>query len=715
MLTRTVTKTANRVLIVDDDAMIRLLARSAISQLNLEVQEAENGAEAVALFQQQSFDIVLLDLEMPVMDGFTAAREIRALPGGDSTTLVMATGLNDSDSIEKAYEVGATDFVTKPINWAILRQRLRFILRAKAAFQALQENEAKLRESQRIANLGHWEWDITNNRAEWSEQIYEILGLSPDVVEASYDAFLKAVHPEDRSGFNRAIGHAMEQGESYLLEHRIVRPDGQECYVVSQGKAQRQDPVQAVKVRNVVQDITERKHSEERIFHLANFDNLTGLPNRKLFAEHAARLLAAARKDGSRVAILLLGLDRFKRINDSLGHAAGDELLKEVAGRIATCMRDSDLISRDQVLDGVPYSLARQGGDEFMLLIRGVERADAVARFAQRLSDELSRPLHAVQQDISVNASIGISLFPDDGEQQDALINYADMALGYAKEAGGGCFRFYSRDMNEWANKRIDLESRLNHAIERNEFQVYYQPQICLSSGRLTGLEALLRWWPQGGDMVPPNEFIPIAEETGLITEIGAWVLHQACGQLKRWQAQGYDLVPVAVNVSARQFVDEDLVKMIEDELSAFDLAPELLELELTERVIMRNIEETRSKLRALKKIGVKLSVDDFGTGYSSMNYLKRFPLDTLKIDRSFIMDLETDSNDESIIRAIVAMSKGLGLSTVAEGVETEQQRELLSDIGCDLMQGYLYSRPVPAEEAAACLTRPVQKVVRGS
>lgn len=706
MQTRTVTPIANRVLIVDDDAMIRLLARSAIGELDLEVHEAKNGAEAVALFQQQPFDIVLLDLEMPVMDGFTAAREIRALPEGDSATLVVATGLNDPDSIEKAYEVGATDFVTKPINWSILRQRLRFILRARTAFQALQENEAKLMEAQRIANLGHWEWDITNNRAEWSEQVYEILGLSPDTTDASYAAFLKAVHPDDRSMFNRVIGHAVEQGESYLLEHRIVQSDGQECYVVSQGKTQRQDPVQAVKVRNVVQDITERKHSEERIFHLANFDTLTGLPNRKLFVEHADRLLAAARQDGSRIAVLLLNLDRFKRINDSLGYTAGDELLKEVAGRIATCMHVCELDSRVEVLDEAPYTLARSGGDEFMLLIRGVERADAVARFAQRLSEELSRPLHAVQQDIAVSASIGVSLFPDDGEQQDGLINQADMALGYAKEAGGGCFRFYSREMNEWANKRIDLEGRLHHAIERNEFQVYYQPQICLSSGRLTGFEALLRWWPQGGDLVSPNEFIPIAEETGLINEIGAWVLHQACSQLNHWQAQGYDLVPVAVNVSSRQFVDDDLVSLIEDELSAFELAPELLELELTERVIMRNLEETRAKLRALKKIGVKLSVDDFGTGYSSMNYLKRFPLDTLKIDRSFVMDLETDSNDESIIRAIVAMSKGLGLSTIAEGVETEQQRALLSTIGCDLMQGYLYSRPVPAEEAEAYLAR---------
>ncbi|HEC05575.1 MAG TPA: EAL domain-containing protein [Thiolapillus brandeum] len=706
MKKQTTVTTLPRVLIVDDDAMVRLLAISALGQLDLDLHEAGDGAEAVELFRQQTYDIVLLDLEMPLMDGFTAARKIRALPGGESATLIMVTGLNDADSIEKAYEVGATDFVTKPINWAILRQRLRFVLRAREAFRSLQENEAKLLESQRIANLGHWEWDIVNNQAEWSEQVYEILGLTPQSCEASFATFLEAVHPDEQRLFSNAVSAAVGKGESYVLEHRIVRPDGEERYVVSQGQALPAEPGKVERVRHVVQDITERKRTEEHIFQLANFDSLTGLPNRELFKAYAGRLLAAAKRDGTRAAVLLLDLDRFKRINDSLGYKAGDQLIKEVAGRIASCMRECDLAAKVHAMDDLSYSLARPGGDEFMLLIRGVDRADGVARFAQRLSEVLAQPLSVMQQEIFFSASIGISMFPDDAQEQDLLIKNADIALGYAKDSGGGCFRFFSEEMNDWANKRVDLEARLNHAVKNNEFQLHYQPQISLDSGRLTGFEALLRWWPEGRDMVPPNEFIPIAEETGVITEIGAWVIHQACKQLRAWKDQGYDPVPVAVNVSARQFVDKDLVKLIKEELSAFGLDPGLLELELTERVIMRSLEETGVKLRALKEVGVKLSVDDFGTGYSSMNYLKRFPLDALKIDRSFVMDLVTDSNDESIIRAIVAMSKGLGLHTVAEGVETDQQKELLSSIGCDLMQGYLYSRPVPAEEAESYLHR---------
>jgi EAL domain-containing protein (putative c-di-GMP-specific phosphodiesterase class I) len=313
--------------------------------------------------------------------------------------------------------------------------------------------------------------------------------------------------------------------------------------------------------------------------------------------------------------------------------------------------------------------------------------------------------LVARQQEIFVSASIGVAMYPGDGNHQDTLLSNADIALGHAKEAGGGCFRFYAKEMNQWANQRLNLEARLNRAIENDEFELYYQPQIILATGQLAGFEALLRWSPEGHEPVPPNEFISIAEESGLIIEIGDWVLKQACAQMKSWQAKGYALVPMAVNLSARQFSDQDLVKMVMQELATTGIPCEMLELELTERVIMRDVEETRTKLQALKAIGVKISVDDFGTGYSSMSYLKRFPLDTLKIDRSFVKDLESDPNDESIIRAIVAMSKGLGLTTIAEGVENEQQRELLSRIGCDLMQGYLISRPLPAEQVVAFLS----------
>ncbi len=508
MKKQTTVTTLPRVLIVDDDAMVRLLAISALGQLDLDLHEAGDGqaclrprerfwdipvpkidsafdnlfvpqpswspgttqqlrklvaapylapndwtprseayfvfplaqgtpgkqcglaatgvyqpslrspwlaaAEAVELFRQQTYDIVLLDLEMPLMDGFTAARKIRALralralPGGESATLIMVTGLNDADSIEKAYEVGATDFVTKPINWAILRQRLRFVLRAREAFRSLQENEAKLLESQRIANLGHWEWDIVNNQAEWSEQVYEILGLTPQSCEASFATFLEAVHPDEQRLFSNAVSAAVGKGESYVLEHRIVRPDGEERYVVSQGQALPAEPGKVERVRHVVQDITERKRTEEHIFQLANFDSLTGLPNRELFKAYAGRLLAVAKRDGTRAAVLLLDLDRFKRINDSLGYNAGDQLIKEVAGRIASCMRECDLAAKVHAMNDLSYSLARPGGDEFMLLIRGVDRADGVARFAQRLSEVLAQPLSVMQQEI-FSAPVSVS------------------------------------------------------------------------------------------------------------------------------------------------------------------------------------------------------------------------------------------------------------------------------------------------------------------
>ena len=692
------------VLIVDDDVMVRVLARTSFSQLDLNVYEAGNGAEAVELFTQQPCDLILLDLEMPVMDGFTACRKIRLLPGGENVTIIVVTGLDDSESIQKAYELGATDFVTKPINWSILNQRMRFIIRAREAFQALQENEAKLYESQQIANLGHWDWDVLNNKAEWSDQLYKILNKSKEICNPSFTTFLQVVHPNDRGMVTRTITQAVEKGEVYNIEHRIQLPDGRERNVISQGRAIMGLTGQVVKLRSVVQDITERKLAEERIFHLAYYDNLTGLPNRDMFKEYADRLLITAQRDGTKAAVLLMDLDRFKRINDSLGHSIGDELLKEVAGRITTCVRQSDLITKLHNMDDSPYSIARPGGDEFMLLIRGLERTDVVANFVRRLLAEMTRPLQTHNQEIYISASIGIAVFPEDGLNQDTLISHADIALAHAKEAGGGCFRFYAKEMNQWANERINLEARLNRAIENEEFQLYYQPQISLLSGNTVGFEALLRWQPEEDKQIPPNEFIPIAEETGLILDIGTWVLRRACQQMKTWQTQGFHLIPVAINLSARQFVEQDIVNMILREIKSTDLSPHLIELELTERVIMRDVEDNRIKLQALKDIGVKLSVDDFGTGYSSMNYLKKFPLDALKIDRSFVMDLDTNTNDEAIIRAIVALSKGLGLTTIAEGVETETQRELLRNIGCDLMQGYLFSKPIPPEQAIAFL-----------
>ena len=701
------------VLIADDDPMVRLLARSALEQMDLVLDEASNGAEAVARFSERPFELVLLDLEMPVVDGFAACAKIRALPGGASATLLVVTGLDDFKSIQRAYELGATDFITKPINWPLLIQRMHYVLRARDAFEALRESEDKLYKSQQIAHLGHWDWDVKRNRAEWSPQVYELLGRTPQTCNASYAAFLEAVYPQERAAVNRVIGDAIERGGAYSLEHRIVLPDGRERTVVSQGKVLREETEGTLLVRNIIQDVSARKDAEERIFQLAFYDNLTGLPNRDMFIGNTRHLLRTTQGEGRQAVVMLLDLDRFKRINDSLGHTAGDELLKAVARRFANYVLQSDLIAKIPTSENAPYVLARSGGDEFMLLIPGLASTNGVAGFAQHLLVDLSRPLRLLpteQQELFVSASIGIALYPNDGENLETLLGNADAALGSAREASGGCFRFYARDMNQQAIQRLDLETRLNRALSKGEFQLYYQPQITLASGRLAGFEALLRWYPQGADPVPPNVFIPIAEETGMISEIGAWVLNQACRQLASWKKAGHALVPVAVNLSAHQFISKDLVETVMQGLSLSGVSPQLLELELTERIIMRDVDETRAKLMALSEIGVKLSVDDFGTGYSSMSYLKYFPLDALKIDRSFIQDIETDPNDESIVCAIVALSKGLGLSTVAEGVESDKQREMLTRIGCDVMQGYLVSRPVPAEEAAAFFSNKLNK-----
>jgi diguanylate cyclase (GGDEF)-like protein/PAS domain S-box-containing protein len=698
--------TKSRILIVDDDAMVRMLARAALDRPGIELDEAGNGVEAVGLFAQQGFDLVLLDLEMPVLDGFAACSRIRSLPAGETATLVVMTGLDDLDSIQRAYDLGATDFITKPLNWVLLAQRVRYLLRTRWVVAALREHQEKLSQAQQIAHLGHWEWDVQGNRAEWSMQVYELLGRTPETCAASYSTFLEAVHPQDRAMVNQAIAQTIEDNGSYSLEHRILLPDGRERILVSHGRCLREKGGATTKVHSVIQDITEARRAEERIFQLAYYDTLTGLPNRSLFIDFGQRLLAAALRDYGSAAVILLNIDRFKRINESLGHAAGDELLREVAGRIAHSVRGSDLVAKTQQSDETPYSLSRPSADEFMLLIRAPAHTGGVTYFVQRLLSDLSQPINIRQQELFVKNSIGIALYPGDGENLERLVANAGAALAHAKEAGGGCFRYYAKDMNLRASERLSMESRLNQALQQDEFQLYYQPQISLSDGRLIGFEALLRWHPRGLAPVPPSVFIPIAEESGLIVEIGTWVLDCACRQLAAWQEQGCSLVPVAVNISARQFTYQNLVKTIAQSLAAAQVAAVLLELELTERIIMRDVDDTRDKLQALKSLGVKLSVDDFGTGYSSMSYLKRFPLDTLKIDHSFVKDLESDSNDESIVRAIVALSKGLGLTTVAEGVETEGQRRILTDIGCDSMQGYLFSRPVPAREAAVFLSR---------
>ncbi|MFA7291317.1 MAG: EAL domain-containing protein [Rhodocyclaceae bacterium] len=437
-----------------------------------------------------------------------------------------------------------------------------------------------------------------------------------------------------------------------------------------------------------IQDITERKESEARIEYLAHHDPLTGLPNRVLFRDRFSLATAWAERSESKVGLLFVDLDHFKTINDTLGHPVGDRLLQDVAARLRDCVRDTDTISR-------------QGGDEFLIALTDIDSTEAVSQVAGKIIDVLSAPFLIENHELAATLSMGVAVWPDDGNNFDTLLQRADTAMYQAKAAGRNTYRFYTEEMNAEALERLQLRSALRHALERKEFLLHYQPQIDLSNGRVVGAEALLRWNRSGTDVIPPARFIPAAEDSGLIVPIGEWVLREACAQAVRWQQAGLPELTVAVNLSAVQFRRGDLEGSITEALTLSGLDPALLELELTESLLLDDAEEVLERVRRFKSLGVRLSIDDFGTGYSSLAYLKRFAVDKLKIDQSFVRDIVSDPDDAAIVRAIISMARSLKLRVIAEGVETEEIARFLGIYHCDEVQGFHYARPMPADAFA--------------
>ena len=694
------------VLVVDDDMSVRLLMRESLEHAGLIVKEAENGVEALSAFEQVKPDLVLLDVNMPEIDGFATCSRLRQLPGGDDVAIVIVTGLHDVKSIRLAYKAGATDFITKPVNWPILNHRVRYLLRAIDAFRALHRSETRLSQAQRVAHLGNWERDIFSNKLYWSDEIYHIFGLEPQTFGATYEAFLKSVHPEDRTHVTNVVDRALHENKLYSIDYRIILPDGTERAVHEQGQAVFDETGKAIGMHGIVQDITKRKKDEAKIRFLAYYDALTGLPNRQLFKEHADRAILTAQRGGTKVAVIFLDLDNFKRINDTLGHNAGDKLLKKISENLMVGIRASDIVARTEAGKQSMTSLSRLGGDEFTILLSGLSEVEQAAVVAKRIIECAGLPVKIDGQELYITGSAGIAVYPEDGEDIDTLLKNADAAMYYAKDAGKNNFQFYAKHMNASALAKLDMEAKLKKALEQNELILYYQPQVEVRTCRIVGLEALIRWKHPDMGLISPAEFIPIAEETGLIVPIGEWVLKTACAQVLVWHRAGFIPLRIGVNVSGRQFRQQDLVKSVKQILDTTRLNPKHLELELTESIIMHDVEETITTLCKLKEIGLNLSVDDFGTGYSSMNYLKRFPLDTLKIDRSFVKDITTDPNDAAITKATIALAKSLDLTTIAEGVETEEQLTFLREQGCDQVQGYLISWPVPAEQVEKLLLR---------
>jgi diguanylate cyclase (GGDEF)-like protein/PAS domain S-box-containing protein len=446
-------------------------------------------------------------------------------------------------------------------------------------------------------------------------------------------------------------------------------------------------------VLDFVQDITERKEIEQRITFLAHHDALTGLPNRVLFRERFDLAIAWAERNNTRAALLFVDLDHFKTINDTLGHPVGDEILKEVARRLRTLVRDTDTISR-------------LGGDEFLIALTEVTDPEAIGLLAAKIVEILAQPVLIEGHELAVTPSIGVTLWPDDGRDFDILLQRADTAMYQAKAAGRNTYRFFTAAMNTEAMENLQLRSALRRAVENQEFTLYYQPQIDLRSRRVSGVEALLRWRRADGELISPERFIPIAEESGLIVPIGEWVLREACAQAVQWQAAGLPELIMAVNLSAVQFRRGNLERNVADALTNSGLHPGLLELELTESLLLDDAEGLLATLRRFKALGVRLSIDDFGTGYSSLAYLKRFDVDKLKIDRTFVRDIASDPDDAAIVRAIISMANTLKLQVNAEGVENRDIESFLEIYRCDEVQGYLYAKPMPAADLQAWLTQ---------
>jgi len=677
------------VLVAADDKNQRKMIWSVLETFGFRMLAAEDGASAFDLFVKTAPDAVLLDLHSSDPDGFAVCESIRSHVSGSETPIFMITERDDEDAIERAYRIGATDIIFKPIALPVLPHRIRYSLRTA---RSLSDLTGLIRA---IPDLIF----VVNENGEVQD------GLSgPD---ATHTLQIKALATASQINFYpcenddsalKLIRKALETGKPQVYEHELEALGKHlETRFVTRDKNT---------VLAIVRDITERKAAEAKIYNLAYYDELTDLPNRELFIQSLEQTIAVAKRDEQKFALLFVDLDRFKRINDTLGHTIGDELLKDVANRLSKCTRSTDSVTHLDSGVGDFIDLARLGGDEFVIKLYGTDSEQSVAAVASRIIDALTPPFTCGGHQFVVTPSIGIAVYPEDGRSGESLLMNADSAMYAAKNVGRNNFKFYSETMRVKSLHRLDLENLIRTAIDEDQFDLHFQPKIDASTFCLVGAEALLRWTHPTRGAIAPDDFVPIAEETGLIVPIGDFVIREACKQVKIWSTSPVGAVPVSVNISSHQFRESGFVDNVLDIVASAGIATTQLELEITESVLLQDVDRTLVQLNSLKDAGVSLSIDAFGTGYSSLNYLKRFPIDTIKIDRSFVKDLHDDADDAAICAAIIAMSRQLGLKVVAEGVETREQLKFLRHHKCDHIQGFVFSRPLSADDFLAFLVK---------
>lgn len=675
-------------LLVDDDPTNQDLLSRRLNRAGYTTEMAASGYEALDVLARCEVDLVLLDSMMPGLSGIDLLRQLRQRFSPTRLPIIMVTALGESERVVEALNLGANDYISKPVDFPVALARIKAQLERKRSEEALRQSEERYALAARGTNDGLWDWDLQTQRIYFSPRWKAMLGYPETEIDGRPEEWLSRVHKDDRAALQAELSAHWDAtaARECAIEHRMLHKDGSYRWMLSRGVVERDNRGKAIRMAGSQTDITSSK----------TFDPLTGLPNQTLFHDElAACLERVAREPGRPFTVLLLDLDRFKVVNDSLGHTAGDELLIHVAQRLRSAVRNAPPPSREAPHDVI----ARLGGDEFAILLENVNEEGAI-RIAERIRESIHASFKLETREVFTTASIGIVPGNPGYRTPTEVLRDADTAMYKAKSLGRSRFEVFDAEMRAQAVARLELESDLRRAVDNQEFVLYYQPKVSLKTGKIMGVEALIRWRHPSRGIVPPDHFIPLAEETGLIVPIGLWVLREACLAMQRWHAEFPTIPPleVSVNVSVRQFREPDLQAQVAAILAETHLDPASLQLEITESVLMDDLDSVARLLENLKTLGVGLKIDDFGTGYASLKCLNRLPFDVLKIDRTFVLNMSGINGTGETIRTILLLAEKLGMEVVAEGIERKDQLLELQALHCDYGQGYYFSPPVEPE-----------------
>ncbi len=683
-----------KVLLVDDDEDDYVVTRDLLMESDrhaFKLTWKNNYESALITMAQESFDVCLVDYRLGSHTGLELL--IEAIHRGVNSPIILLTGQAEREIDFQAMKAGAADFLVKSqLTSSLLERSIRYAIKDHQTLEALRTSEERYALASLGASDGLWDWIITKDETFYSSRWKSMLGYEDSEIGNLPEEWFGRIHTDDYAGFRKELNQHLEGSTPHFQhEHRMQHSDGGYRWILSRGIAVRDGSGNVYRMAGSQTDITDRRKTEDRLLHEATHDSLTGLPNRTAIMERLRRSIERHRYDSNYTfAILYLDLDRFKIINDSLGHQSGDKLLIEMGRRLEGVIRPSDMV-------------ARLGGDEFVLLVDQLDQPSDAAYVAERVQSSLSTPLVVGEREVFTTASIGIALCDGACTSAEDLLRDADTAMYRAKNNGKARYEYFDLTMRENAIRIMQLESDLHQAVANQEFVLFYQPIVSLKSHELLGFEALIRWNRPCKGIVGPGEFIQFAEDIGLINPIGRWVLHESCRQMQEWQETFLNSNPlsVSVNISGKQFSQPNFPVEVSSILDDTRLDPTLLKLEITESVIMENADSAALMLSEIKALGSKISIDDFGTGYSSFSHLHKFPIDTLKIDRTFVSRLDTSTENTEIVRAILMLAHNLKMDVVAEGVETIEQAEQLHVMGCDFAQGYYFGKPLSAQDAA--------------